>query len=293
MDGEWIPVPPWAAGIGGVPAAGVVRVLGRLDGDVHVVATSGATRSVVAKRYANGAARQVARVMRAVHAALPADGPLAIPSVLACDAGGGVLVQRAAPGRPMLPLLADPSQRPAALRAAARALACLHGSRVTGGPTLSLADHLRDLVRPQPAEAGRALGDLGRRLAAVARAIVARDAQTEVVCAVPIHRDAHARQMLLDAGRVWLIDWDLSGCGDAALDVANFAVYLRTHLADGEAAAALFLDRYAAERADVAPRLAVHTAVTYVRLACKAFRLRRDGWRASVEALVSLAEAHM
>jgi aminoglycoside phosphotransferase (APT) family kinase protein len=137
----------------------------------------------------------------------------------------------------------------------------------------------------------RVVPGLASRIDEVAAALRRWQAAAPPVASVPIHRDAHPRQMTLDGTRVWLVDWDLAARGDAALDVANFALYLRTRLAnDGEGAAQAFLAAYHTHGSDVSGRLGPFTACMALRLVCKTWRLRPPDWRAHTAALLTLAE---
>ena len=290
-----VAAPDWVRALR--PAVTRVEVLGTRGGIAHVVGV-GATGTGpgegprVFKRYDDGRGPHAARVMRAVDRALRAadDAPLAVPAVHHWHARAGVLVQAAVPGRPLLPLLATP-RRNAALAQAARALAALHASGARVSPATTMTDHVAQLIHPSPDVVARAVPALGPRIRAVASALRRWQAATPPAAAVPIHRDAHPRQMTLDGPRVWLVDWDLAARGDAALDVANFALYLRTRLAeDGDGASDIFLAAYRTHGVDVGDRLGVFTACMALRLVCKTWRLRPPGWQARMAALLTRAE---
>lgn len=288
-------VPDWAAGLEGVSSRGPARVLGvGLEGPnvVAVHARANPRQWVVAKQYRDHSGAGVAAAMTALRKALErVDEPsLAVPEALAWSGRRRVLLQSLAPGHPLLPELQSTGRR-AALRAAGRALACLHGLPVRVGRIAGIADHLTDLVRPHPDVVAVGMPAIGDRMRAVTAALAAWPRPCTDVRAVAIHRDAHARQMFLDGPRVWLVDWDLFARGDAALDVANFAVYLRTHLSgDADAAASVFVDAYVASGADVTSRLPRFIALTYVRLIAKHWRLRRPGWQRRIRLYLDRAE---
>lgn len=288
-------VPDWAAGLKGVTARAPARVLGIGPAGPHVVALS--TRSVpshvvVAKRYCDGSGAGAAAAMTALRNALErVDEPsLAVPKVLDWNGRRRVLLQSLAPGRPLLPELQSTGRR-AALRAAGRALACLHSTPVQVGRVAGVAEHLTDLVRPHPDVVALDLPAIGARMRAVTATLAVRPPSSNDRQAVAIHRDAHARQMFLDGPRVWLVDWDLFARGDAALDVANFAVYLHTHLS-GQADGAVreFVEAYVAAGTDVTARLPRFIALTYVRLIAKNWRQRRPGWQRRVRLYLDRAE---
>lgn len=278
---------PWAAGTR-------VRVLGERDGRPHVLLLPRGPaypNNTVAKQYGDDAGSTAVAAMRFVRTGLASlhRAPLAVPEVTAWLPRARVLVQSASPGRPLLPLLLSPSWRQATA-AAARALACLHALPTGRGRATALVDHLRELVHPAPVVTAAAVPALATRILNVERVLKAH-VWADPPPPVPIHRDAHARQMTQAGSRVWIVDWDLFARGDAALDVANFAVYLRTHLGRrGPAAADAFLDAYVTIGSDVAPRLPVYVALTYLRLASKAVRLRRPGWRRRAGVCLGRAE---
>lgn len=294
MTGAVGPAPEWLPG-GWAPHTGRVRVLGSTTQGPHVVAvrtTAPGVPSAVAKRYRDRSGGRAARAMIAVGKVLATDkdAPLAIPGVIAWNSRRRVLVQTLAPGRPLLgELQGERWQR--ALAAVAGALVYLHTAPIPAGRPTGLADHLADLVRPHPRLTARAVPWTARRLNAVTDVLEARAAAASIVHASAIHRDVHARQMFVTGSQVWLVDWDLFACGDPALDVANFAVYLTTHLgARGPAAATAFVDAYVSAGTDISPRLPVFMALTYVRLVSKACRLRRPGWALRMRHYLERAE---
>lgn len=267
-------------------------VLGRRGAATHVVSGMTPSGRLVLKRYETCEGPATVAVMRRVRRALARRGEvrLAVPVVTRFDQAMRVLIQREAPGRPLLPMLHGRG-RARGLAAAADALAALHGCRASIGPVTTMADHVADLIHPHPRVVARAVPRTAPRIRAILAGLLDH-AETPAVVA-PIHRDAHARQMLLDGRRLWLVDWDLAAMGDPALDVANFAVYLRTHLADGDAAAERFVECYLRHDPSIARRLAVHEALTYLRLACKTWRLAPAGWRTRLGRHLAAAERQL
>jgi aminoglycoside phosphotransferase (APT) family kinase protein len=102
---------------------------------------------------------------------------------------------------------------------------------------------------------------------------------------VPLHRDVHPRQLFVDGERVTLIDWDLCGAGDPALDLANLLMHLELRwpqqaallqsrlLAGWWSRAAPAGQPEARARAALARRLQLYRAFHALRRACKAWRL--------------------
>jgi aminoglycoside phosphotransferase (APT) family kinase protein len=194
------------------------------------------------------------------------------------------------------------------LRWAGRALAQLHGLPADSGPAKTTDRHLAELMTPPPADLAARLPALAPRLRAVIGDVgrlcdgspaplawpspQGQGLQATPSPVAPIHRDFHLRQLFFGGRRVWLIDWDQYALGDPALDVGNFLVYLETHLDGriGEAQEA-FLEGYGVAAGDALwARLPGYRALTYLRLACKAYRLQQPGWERRLERMLARAE---
>jgi streptomycin 6-kinase len=231
---------------------------------------------VVVKLYEDGSGAGTFEAQRSLAAQVDGrPGPLAIPDPIFCDPGGSVLVQPLAPGETLAARIARGDV--AALALAGRAAAALHALR-PAAPPRSVHDHVAELMRPHPAALAAAVPALSARIEAVLagleRAVAAHSAPT-----APLHRDLHPRQIIVDGGRAWLVDWDLTAAGDPALDVGNLLAWLETHLSQEEAGACRerFLAGYE-ETGDAAAleRVDAYRALTYMRLACKRFRRGAD-----------------
>lgn len=110
---------------------------------------------------------------------------------------------------------------------------------------------------------------------AVAAALIGEPAAPTVT----VHRDLHDKQVLIDDGRVGLLDFDLLAAGEAALDLANLLVHLELRALQGlvteaaaHALAAAVVDGYAPDPR-VRGRLAAYAAATRLRL-CAVYRFR-------------------
>lgn len=249
---------------------------------------------IVAKYYANSEGRQTVRTMEALYQALEgsaSQSPLCVPRPLGYDAERRVLLQESAPGVRLDTLLSGTTALEA-LDLAGRALARLHTLEVAIGRRCNMRAHIDDLMRPHPSRLAREVPELASRIRRLLTALLDADASwSGLRREVPIHRDVHPKQLFLHARRVCLIDWDLSGRGDAALDVGNFVAYLRARRRMDESAINALLQGYAASgAADVLPRVPVYEALTYMRLSCKRFRLAEPGWRDECGELISRAE---
>jgi streptomycin 6-kinase len=250
-----------------------------------------AAQAVIAKFYPDASGRHAHATMRAIGGALArrSGGLLALPRPLGYDARLRLLLQSKAGGEPLDTLARGPDAC-AALRQVGLALAELHQLRLPVRRVLRLRDHLADLVRPHPRALAAYAEALGTSAQVLLEALLAAEARIDIPgIAAPVHRDFHLRQLFAGAGRIWLIDWDLFGHGDPALDIGNFCVYLLTHLDRGAAQAVdAFLSGYRqAGQATAIGRAPLYAAFTCLRLACKRARQQQPGWRAAADRLLT------
>jgi aminoglycoside phosphotransferase (APT) family kinase protein len=293
-----------ASALAGRPLVGLDLLAQRPDrdgaGDVVVALLGDADRpgdDVVAKAGPPALVAAGVRVQRCAHVVATAagaglGGDLAVPAVVAHDAAAGLVLMEHATG----PTLADRFRRgdTGAFARVAAALAVLHTADGTGLlPARDLAGHLADLVLPQPDRL--AATGLERRLtdlaAGTAGTVLAAAADHPALSRL-VHRDVHPRQVLVDGGRTWLLDWDLGAAGDPALDLGNLVAGLRARHPGrtAEPAVEAFLAGYAAgDTCDALARVGVHEAFTYVRLACKRARLHGPAAAGAVEDLLTRA----
>jgi hypothetical protein len=246
---------------------------------------------VVGKFYANPAeGAHCFGAMTTLHGQLAGlnEPILAVPEPLYYDPQRCFLAQRWVQQRPY-PELLDGRSFHNALRWAGRALAQLHRLPIDPAPVKTTGNHLIELMSPTPTDLADGLPELAPRIHAIASAL----GQIEHTTVAPIHRDFHLRQLFYGARRVWLIDWDQYAFGDPALDVGNFLVYLETHLNDRiEPAQQAFLEGYGVRAGDpLWARLPGFRALTYLRLACKAYRLQKPDWPERLARMLDRAEA--
>jgi aminoglycoside phosphotransferase len=255
--------------------------------------SAGESLRLVAKAYATSEGERTARLMADLCAQLAVrpGTRVAVPQPIFYDPDHRLLVQQAAPGRPYPELAADGRLR-ADLEAAGAALATLHRLPVPAGPPRALGDNLRDLVHPHPEELGERLPAVAGRVEAILGALEARERACGPAPVALTHRDLHLRQLLRDDARVWVLDWDLAAATDPALDLGNVAAYMATRLPAGRAAgsADALLEGYGDGPGSDRSRRRLYEAFTYVRLACKRFRLGGAHWRPRMEDMLTRAE---
>ncbi len=250
---------------------------------------------LIGKFYADEGGRRTYAVMRRLARALSGTVPaplLAVPEALFYDPERRLVVQRRADGVPFRELLGRRDYR-RYFRLAGTAIADLHTQTVPLGERKGIRDHLRELVHPHPLELGDALPQHRPVIEALLKALGERERSWNgTVEVAPLHRDIHLGQLFYGRGRVWLVDWDLFSKGDPALDVGNFLVYLKTHVGDkARPAIDACLEGYVSNSSpSVLERAPVYEAFTYLRLACKHFRLKREGWRGSMKEMLRKSE---
>jgi glycosyltransferase involved in cell wall biosynthesis/aminoglycoside phosphotransferase (APT) family kinase protein len=171
------------------------------------------------------------------------------------------------------------SARRDALRLTAKSLAALHDvaieARLKEKRTLPQGlDHARE----RAARLQFAAPALGRKAEALLDA-VARFVPEAAVDLTFLHGDFKGTQVLIDGGKLSVIDLDSSCVGDPAVDVGNMMADLHRDAAfAGTAyareAAAIFLDDYAtlSGRVEVAKRAPVFAVIALVRMSVHGFR---------------------
>ncbi len=250
---------------------------------------------LIGKFYADDRGQRAYAVMRRLARALSGTVPaplLAVPEALFYDPERRLVIQQRVDGIPFRELLGRRDYRKY-FRLAGRAIADLHAQRVPLGEHKRIRDHLRELARPHPLELGEKLPQYRPVIEGLLEAIGERERSWNgTVEVAPLHRDVHLGQLFYGRGRVWLVDWDLFSKGDPALDVGNFLVYLKTHVGEkARPAMDACLEGYASNSSpSVLTRVSTYEALTYLRLACKHFRLKREGWRNVVKEMLRQSE---
>jgi aminoglycoside phosphotransferase (APT) family kinase protein len=217
---------------------------------------------------------------------------LSIPKLVVYDKEAHLIVQQYLSGISYYEVL-DKDDFPKYFRSAGEALAILHSQDLPFEEKKSVQDHLEELIHPHPMDFCEALPQYRQIVKELVREMVwvegSFPGMTETT---PIHRDFHLRQLFYGENKVWLIDWDLFTKGDPVLDVGNFLVYLETHLQNrcAESKEAFLEGYFSIAPPERRERIFLYKAVTYLRLACKSFRLKKERWEERVEKMISLGE---
>jgi hypothetical protein len=232
----------------------------------------------------------------AIHAAAAArTGVLGIPQPLHVDPAEAVLLQEPPRGRCLAELGdEDPSTLIVTLERCGIALRELHEMPATllASPAdgaaerpVSIAAHVADLIRPAPFALAAQCAPLRRRVVQVMHDLMGAEAICGLVPPAPLHRALHLRQIFVADEGVQFGDWDCSGSGDAALDLARLlmdverrwpaqseplqAALLRGWLAGGRHACLAPARR----EQGLATRLHLYRAFHALRRACKVYRI--------------------
>jgi aminoglycoside phosphotransferase (APT) family kinase protein len=210
---------------------------------------------------------------------------LRVPRPIAWCEGPRVLVTEAAGGIRATDL--QPASWGAAMTRFGRALRELHGLALDWRPAMTLADHVRDLVRPAPETLARAFPEHADRIRETLDTLQEMDRAWARIPPVPLHRDFHLRQLFDDGERVTVLDWDDAASGDAAFDVGYFTAYLKTHfdLADAEPGIVAFYAGYGGDEALLA-RVPVYERFNFLRRAARRYRLQDSGWERELAAMM-------
>ena len=214
----------------------------------------GAGPSMIGKLYADAdRARRLHGVLEQLHALSDGGRECAAPRPIALLPELGMVVHEAVQGRTLDQLGGE--ERLKGVIGAGHWLSDLHSSGIALERRLDMASEIRKLsawadvvTRHHPATAPTTLRLL-RLLVSLAR-------HTDVATSAPVHEDFHYQHVLVDEGRVVVIDFDEMRAGDPAFDVAHFGANLhllaiREQLGSDDAGRldAAFLDAYASRTA--------------------------------------------
>lgn len=282
--------------------AELVRYRSELGATVRVSlrATEAATggteeRRFYAKAYHNEAGEAAGRVLDTLRGTAEAsETAFVVGGAVAYLKGPRILLQREVPGVTLRDRLLHDDKAEEALRLAARALARLHTSKVEVPRLHSLQREVVVLERT-----GRLLKwarpDLAPQIDGTVRAIVSG---LREVPPAPTHRDLKLDHLLLDEGRVGLIDLDGFAGADPLIDAAGAMAHLRglpLHFPGfdatrGEDHEVTFADEYFGRVPDGwRDGLPVQYAGAMLKMAVGFFRRREAGWPRKIEDLLYTA----
>lgn len=211
-------------------------------------------------------------------------GPFRVADLLGSSGEYNAVAFEWQPGRPLGEALANPDERPGALRISGAALAELHSQPPDGLRRLDREDEgevLASLVEPLVFNSPGLEG----KIRAIAEAL-AEGISREASPMLPIHGDFYEDQVLIGDGAATILDLDEAASGDPAADLGLFTAHLEKDAMlgsfDREAvapAADSLLEGYRDYGMDMNPeRVRLYTAVGLFRLAPHPFRTREPEW---------------
>lgn len=209
-----------------------------------------------------------------------ADG-ICIPEPLEFSPSLSMLLQEEVPGLSAKALLKQSAQEQH-FRQVARTLAKLHKCPIIPSRIFRVKEHL---LRCHPAHdvLARSCPELARPINDLVAQAYTIEATLGDIDMAPVHADFHLGQVHLENDRVWLIDFDVLSYGDPATDLGNLLVFLKSKArtnAEIGGMIQIFLDEYfSLMDHSIAARIPLYEGLSYLRRACKCFRLQEDGWR--------------
>ncbi len=255
-------------------------------------------RPVFARIYHNDRGEQIYRGMQeAWRRAGTSDGALSVAEPLGYDPEARILVQAAVPGVPLL-TQAEGDRFMAAVGVAARGLAALHVAAARLERTRTPASMLRSY-----AGGAAGLGSIDANAGGRLDRCVARLRDTMPTLSGTaqrlIHGDFSLNQMLVDGGRVAIIDFDQVCLGDPYMDLGSFLARTETMVFEGhlteataQSATAAFLHDY--EAAGALPldagRLDWYKAAGFIARALSSGSGLKPDWQGLLDYCLARAE---
>jgi len=171
--------------------------------------------------------------------------PFGMPEPLAYFPELGMVLQSAVSGRQLVEMTAY-AERRAAMRAAARNLATLHGLPLAAGEKKTFADHLKKYCHPGPQVLVEACPESAPLVERLLRGLATDEG---LLPSCPVHGDLNLAQIFIAEERAAFVDFDGWCLASPALDLGNFLVTLQVHYgSDYESLAEIFLEEYKARR---------------------------------------------
>lgn len=216
-----------------------------------------------------------------------ADG-ISIPEPIEFMPSFSMLLQEEVPGLSLKMLLKQSAQKEH-FRQLARALVKLHKCPIVPSRLFTVKEHL---LRCHPGH--EVLASACPELAPSINYLVEQAFDIEAAFGdielAPVHADFHLGQVHLENGHAWLIDFDVLSYGDPATDLGNLLVFMKSKARTNPEIAELiqvFLEEYfSLMDRSIAARIPLYEGLSYLRRACKSFRLQAEGWREQTQFLI-------
>jgi len=241
-------------------------------------AQGGVQRKLVGKLYREPAtAENVWGALTVLHSQAPSE--VSTPRPLAIEKEWGLIIMERVPGTPMRHLIegAGAQEQLQATRRAAAALADYHSCHLRDGEVRSITHDLAKL-RKRLARLRLVAPWLAQRIDGLLRRVESRASRFAVSTPSLIHGDFKPSQILIEDGRVGIVDLDNAGPGDPAIDVGNLMAQLRgaalaTRQSHLRQLASYFLSEYQRHSPTkiAEDRASLFQALSLVRMAVRSF----------------------
>ena len=149
-----------------------------------------------------------------------ADDGISVPEPIGVISDLQMWFQRKVPGRPAESVLRGPDG-PSVARRIAEAIHKVHCAQIPTDKQHNIEDELR-ILRDCLSQVATLRPDWLLRLQRVLRECERLAANTPFPSSCGIHRDFYSSQVIVDGGRLWLLDFNLYCSGERGLDVGNF-----------------------------------------------------------------------
>jgi hypothetical protein len=217
--------------------------------------------------------------------------PFGMPQPLAYLPDLGMMLQGAAPGRPLTGF-SENDELSVAIRYAAENLAALHALALARGEKRTLDDHIDRYCHPGPQVLIEACPELGPLVEGILNGL-AKDESLHNASICPVHGDLNLAQIFITEDRAFFIDFDGFCLSHAALDIGNFLITLKVHFGPkSEELTRIFLESYLSRQP---PRtltgLRTYQALAYLRRAVICCRLQVGAdWLGQARQLLEAAD---
>jgi aminoglycoside phosphotransferase (APT) family kinase protein len=183
--------------------------------------------------------------------------------------------------------------------AVGQAFARVHAQKPRKVQTFWTAESYAALLVDAAVRAAEIAPDLGERARRLAASIGEKLLQRHWRARRAIHGDLSADHVVLQDGKVGILDFDRAAYGDPRMDLGSFRARLECDVLDGalteheaDACFAAILDAYRGESVkDVTRKVERFVAASLLQLAAEPFRHRREEWPRRMEAILGRAEA--
>lgn len=254
---------------------------------------SGEKRKVVwyIRAYANASGLRLHQLMSELRENFSENPSVGVATSLAAIKEKNLLIMDHADGIPLEGQLSD-SKIVETIERVGHALALLHTFRSTGVPVFPFREQLSDIAS-NALSLKVLLPDAAGVIDKIVSTLHSRKPKGNTSSARFVHGDFHPGQILIDSGRIVILDFDRAHIGDPFCDLGNFAACLHLFEMRSEITnASDLIKKLIASYSGVAgngidmDRIRFWTIAGLFGLAVSPFRLQRPGWRSEITTIL-------